>query len=417
MNFIHFSTNDSGGAGNAAYTLHKNLIDAGHHSILFVSKKNTSDKTVFQLSNIFLLYLLKFLYKVTKYLNIFKKDYYFHDIGLVTAISFNEIIKLVKFRPDFIFLHSITNFISLKLIYKLHKYFNVPVFWFLMDMAPFTGGCHFSWGCNNYLTNCKKCPAISYFFLKFLAKKNFEYKLIYLKRMRVNIISHSKFLMKQSISSKLFFNHKNYYMPLGIDENIFRPVLDKNKIKLANNIKINKRVILFSTSNIMEKRKGFQYLLKALIDIDLNDAISKNLILLTFGVFDKVLKFNNIEHYHFPYTANLEERIKIYNLADVFISTSIEDSGPTTITEAMLCGTPVIAFNTGDAIEYVINDYNGYKVELKDITDLKNKIHKIFSLNFSDLKMLSNNARIYSSINLSKKKQLEFLEKIIFDKS
>ena len=61
MNFIHFSTNDTGGAGNAAYTLHKNLTELGHQSILFVSKKNTKDIKVVQISNFFFLYLLKFL--------------------------------------------------------------------------------------------------------------------------------------------------------------------------------------------------------------------------------------------------------------------------------------------------------------------------------------------------------------------
>ena len=276
MNFVHFSTNDTGGAGNGAYVLHKNLINAGHKSILFVSKKNTSDETVVQLSNFFLLYFSKFIYKVIKYLNIFKKDYYFYDIGLITTFSLKKIVKFLKNKPDFIFLHSISNFINLKLIYRFHRYLNVPVYWFLMDMAPFTGGCHFSWGCNNYLNNCEKCPAINSFFIKKLAQKNLEYKKNYLNKIKINIISHSKFLMKQSISSKLFSKINNYYMPLGLDENFFKPSINKNSLRIVNNLKIDQKVILFSTSNIMEKRKGFNYLFKSLTEIDSNYLISKN---------------------------------------------------------------------------------------------------------------------------------------------
>ena len=131
----------------------------------------------------------------------------------------------------------------------------------------------------------------------------------------------------------------------------------------------------------------------------------------------KKIEFNHIKHYHFPYTIDVKKRVEIYNLADIFVSTSIEDSGPTTITEAMLCGKPVVAFDTGDATEYVINCYNGYKVKLKDINDLKNKIIKIFSLDFSELQVLSNNARIYALNNLNKKKQLEIINEIIFNKN
>lgn len=417
MNFVHFSTNDTGGAGNAAYTLHKNLTELGHQSILFVSKKNTKDIKVVQISNFFFLYLLKFLYKVIKYLNIFKKNYYFHDIGFTTIVSFNKIRELINFKPDFIFIHSISNFINLKLIYKVQKYFNVPVFWLLMDMAPFTGGCHFSWGCGNYLISCKNCPAINLFFFKNLAEKNLKLKSIYLKKMKINIISHSKFLMKQSIHSKLFSNLNNYYMPLGINENIFKPTEDKNYKRLTNNLNIDGKIILFSTSNIMEERKGFKYLIKSLTDIDLNNPIGKNLTLLTFGFLDEKIEFNKIKHYHYPYTLNLEKRVEIYNLADFFISTSIEDSGPTTITEAMMCGVPVISFNTGDAVEYVINGFNGYKVKVKDSIDLRNKITEIFSLNSDQLIKLSKNARSFAEENLSQKKQLQLLDKIIFNKN
>jgi glycosyltransferase involved in cell wall biosynthesis len=417
MNFVHFSTNDTGGAGNAAYTLHKNLTELGHESILFVSKKSTKDIKVVQISNFFFLYLLKFLYKVIKYLNVFKKNYYFHDNRLTTIISLYKIKKLLKFKPDFIFIHSISNFISLKLIYKVQKYFNAPLFWLLMDMAPFTGGCHFSWGCDNYLISCKKCPAINIFFLKNLAEKNLKFKSIYLKKMKINIISTSKFLMKQSSHSKLFSNLNNYYIPLGINENIFKPTEDKNYKRLTNNLKIDGKIILFSTSDIMEERKGFKYLLKSLIDIDLNNLISKNLTLLTFGFLNKKIEFNNIKHYHYPYTLNLDKRIEIYNLADFFISTSIEDSGPTTIIEAMMCGVPVISFNTGNAVDYVINGFNGYKVRLKDSVDLRNKITKIFSLNSDELLNLSKNARIFSVENLSQKKQIQLLEKIILNKN
>ena len=418
MNFIHFSTSDTGGAGNAAYTLHKNLIENGHNSILFVSNKNTLDGTVVQISNIFLLYLLKIFYKISHYIKIFKKNYYFHNSKLVTILSSKKIIKLLEFRPDFIIIHSISNFVSLKLIYKIYKHFNVPVFWFLMDMAPFTGGCHFSWGCNNYSNDCGNCPAINYFFLKSLAKKNLKYKKKYLKKININIISISEFLLKQSIYSELFFGLKSSYMPLGINDNIFKPVIEKKSIRLLNKVPIDKKIILFSTSDIMEKRKGFDYLLKSLVNIEINkNLFSKELILITFGVLKKEINFKNIKHIHFPYEASVQKRVEIYNLADIFICTSIEDSGPSTLTEVMSCGIPVVAFDTGDAQKYIVNDHNGYKVRLKDVTDLENKIFKIFSLKKAEIDLFSKNSRNFVLSNLNKDKQLKIFKDIILSKN
>ena len=83
-------------------------------------------------------------------------------------------------------------------------------------------------------------------------------------------------------------------MPLGINENIFKPLADKNYKRLTNKLNIDGKIILFSTSNIMEERKGFKYLIKSLTDIDLNNPIGKNLTLLTFGFLDEKILEQNI---------------------------------------------------------------------------------------------------------------------------
>jgi glycosyltransferase involved in cell wall biosynthesis len=207
-------------------------------------------------------------------------------------------------------------------------------------------------------------------------------------------------------------------MPLGINDNIFKPVIEKKSIRLLNKVPIDKKIILFSTSDIMEKRKGFDYLLKSLVNIEINkNLFSKELILITFGVLNKEINFKNIRHMHFPYTASVEKRVEIYNLADIFICTSIEDSGPSTLTEVMSCGIPVVAFDTGDAQKYIVNDHNGYKVRLKDVTDLENKIYKIFSLKKAEIDLFSKNSRNFVQSNLNKDKQLKIFKDIILSKN
>ena len=49
MKIIHFSTYDDIGAGLATYRFHRNLLNRGLKSILFVQKKTRADDTVIQI--------------------------------------------------------------------------------------------------------------------------------------------------------------------------------------------------------------------------------------------------------------------------------------------------------------------------------------------------------------------------------
>src|SRR5690606_14617272 len=83
---------------------------------------------------------------------------------------------------------------------------------------------------------------------------------------------------------------------------------------------------------------------------------------------------------------------QLYQSVDVFVNSSIEDSGPMMVSEALACGTPVVGFNTGVVMNMVIDGYNGYKAEIGDSIGLKNGIKTIFKLNPSEKNIYSKNA-------------------------
>ena len=52
MKVIHLSNSDSGGAGRAAYRIHKSLIENGLNSEMWVNVSTTKDKSVKSTTNI-----------------------------------------------------------------------------------------------------------------------------------------------------------------------------------------------------------------------------------------------------------------------------------------------------------------------------------------------------------------------------
>lgn len=59
----------------------------------------------------------------------------------------------------------------------------------------------------------------------------------------------------------------------------------------------------------------------------------------------------------------------VYAASDVFVSPSREDSGPVTVAESMLSGTPVVAFPVGNAPELVRHEDTGYIARYEDVAD------------------------------------------------
>ena len=52
-------------------------------------------------------------------------------------------------------------------------------------------------------------------------------------------------------------------------------------------------------------------------------------------------------------TANKQELVKLYSMADIFFNPTREDNYPTVNLESIACGTPVVTFNTGGSPEMI----------------------------------------------------------------
>ncbi len=84
-----------------------------------------------------------------------------------------------------------------------------------------------------------------------------------------------------------------------------------------------------------------------------------------------------------------------YAMADVFLSPSVQDAGPMMLNQALMCGTPAVAFNIGTASD-IINDMTGYIARYRDSQDFCNGIIKLITKSELELEAMSKVCRLES---------------------
>lgn len=434
MNIVLVNKSDRvGGAAVACRRLQKALIKTGADAKLLVQEKNDDDQTVEATGTGFWKKKKNFLFFVLERLY-----FLFYEASKEARFAFSPAIigenihenYLIR-NADIIHIHWFNQgFLSLKSLKKLIA-LNKPIVWTLHDMWAFTGGCHYSGDCKNYMDNCGNCP-----FLKKPSEKDLSYKILKKKKKilkklvrsassqtdfpadaNITFVTCSDWLKEKAKKSSLLKDFNVFSIPNPIDRKLFYP-MDKKLIRQKLLLQNNKKFILFAAANIFDKRKGLNYLLKALKLAEKNSLKPADFEILTFGKSDSAV-FNNL-----PFKINnlgvlskVEKIAEAYNAADLFVLPSLEDNLPNTIMESLACGTPVLAFKTGGIPEMIEHKKNGYLADYKSVEDLKNGID--FFMNHPQPETLCKNSvekvqQAYSEKVVAEKYQ-EVYQKVIKD--
>jgi glycosyltransferase involved in cell wall biosynthesis len=357
----------NGGAAQAAYKIIKLLEPTYNYKILTINglynNLNDFDLNVnIKLTNkIFnkINYILKLIF----YNFLLSPKYNFTNNYI--SIFNSHIIK--KFKPDLIFLFNISyNTLSICDLIKISKY-NATLIWRFSDMWPITGGCHYSYGCNNYFDNeCKNCVALKGFkfiaYFNYLLKKSIVYK-------NINVITPSEWLYDIVYKTKKF--KSTYLINTPVNEKVFKN-LEVSYIPDFYMDKDNNYYILFGGDNIENNfRKGYH----TFKNLTMNNLFfnKKKIIYLVFGNSKPQSNTDNV-----IYLGKLSQhKLAIfYNLSDVYLNLSIEDNLPNTILESLSCGTKVLTSNVGGVNELIMNIPNGiFIISSFNITDIQQNIY------------------------------------------
>lgn len=380
-----------GGAAIAASRLMETLKNHGIKAKLLVRDKQTEQITVVALKRNWTL-IAKFVWErfiIWKANHFQKKNIFAVDI----ANTGNDITTLPEFQQaDIIHLHWINQgMLSLKNLEKILTS-GKPVVWTMHDMWPCTGICHHARTCDYYQTECHNCPYIhNGEKQKDLSYRIFRKKQAIYKKRSITFVACSHWLEEKAKHSSLLSGHSVTCIPNPINTNLFKP-RNKQEARLRCTLPQDKKLMLFGSVKITDKRKGIDYLVEACHLLDQqHPELKEQLCVVSFGQQSQqlthLLPFQVLP---MDFITDEHQLVNIYNAVDIFVTPSLEENLPNTIMEAMACGIPCVGFNVGGIPEMIDHLHNGYVAQYKSAEDLANGIY--WTLTDTDYASLSEEA-------------------------
>jgi len=211
-----------------------------------------------------------------------------------------------------------------------------------------------------------------------------------------NIETNSKAIF-DNLKYEFFVNDKAYFVP-----NIILKPNRNEKMPFFS----DKNVYIGTVSNV-RKAKNIELFLEIALQI-IQSTSNINFVIAGKDKHNMVQNFidaNNLLNRLFIYEDIDYENIdKFYNGLDIFLFTSIYEGSPNVIYEAINAGIPIVSSDIPATRELIVNNYNGFLVNLNSFDDFILKINSI--IENDDLR------RIMIKNNYKKSKELFTLDDI-----
>lgn len=284
-----------------------------------------------------------------------------------------KILDLLPKHPDIAHLHNLHGgYFDLRVLpWLTHQ---IPTVITLHDAWLLSGHCAHSFDCKRWTTGCGNCPDLSIppAIQRDATAHNWQQKAEIYTKSRFYIVTPSQWLMdKVNLSILKPGIVASKVIPNGVDLKIFHPA-NQREARLELGLPTESKILLFAANYIRENIwKDYKTLQSTLAEIAVSGT---NVICIGLGETAPTEYFGEVEIRFVPYLKDAGKVARYYQAADLYVHPAKAEVWGLTITEALACGTPVVASAVGGIPEQVREGETGYLVPSGDAQAMAKRI-------------------------------------------
>jgi len=390
LRILQINTQDQpGGAAEIARTLHHGYRLQGHESWMVVGRKHGEDGNILSIPNqerrsAYVRWMVRLAERLWK-----ANDRFPGSWRLGGALSWmaepyrkwsvsvgredfdfpasREIPDLIPELPDVLHCHNLHGgYFDLRVLPCLSH--RIPTIVTLHDAWLLSGHCAHSLDCERWKNGCGACPYPSLYpaIEKDASDWNWRRKLNLYRQSRLYVTTPCNWLMERVQSSILAHAMVDArVIPNGVDLSIFAPG-DRETARKRLGIPEGAWVLLFAADGIRNNPwKDFETMRAAVKWI--GEAVqSKEVWFVALGESSPDETIGRSVIHFVPHQSDAKTVAAYYQAADVYLHAAAADTFPTTVLEALACGTPVVATEVGGIAEQVDEAETGFLVQPHD---------------------------------------------------
>ncbi|KPK53080.1 MAG: hypothetical protein AMS22_07975 [Thiotrichales bacterium SG8_50] len=294
-------------------------------------------------------------------------------------------------------------YLSPRLLPRLSR--RAPIVWRLSDMWPLTGHCAYSGVCERWRTGCGRCPDLASYppIGVDTSAWLWRQKRGLYSRSDITVVTPSSWTESLARQSPLFAGCEVRRIPNGIDTAVFKP-RDRAMARALLDLDPAAKLILFVAHELDNNpRKGGSHLIEALRRVQ--DVPNLQLLLVGLGG-EEWSRAAGVPVHRMGYVTDDRLLAAIYSSADIIAAPSVLENLPNTVLEAMACGIPGVAFDTGGMADAVQHQKTGILVPFGDTVGLSQGIRELLTDN-GLRERLARNAVLHVQALFSKKRQAQ----------
>lgn len=322
--------------------------------------------------------------------------YFFYRKENHPPVRVSKVLHSIGPHYDLVFVFFWQDLLSFQTIDRLYDKLHCQFVFYCADYSPMAGGCHFTGDCRRFETGCGCCPAFGSSDPDDFTHWNVEYRKKVYEKVKPILLANTYMLDYFMRKSYLLKDQRLEFVSTLLDLEEFRPLERDASLYRHFGISLDKTCIIsFGCQSLTDERKGMSYLLDAL-DIAYGRMTSeeRGKVLLLFAGKDG----ERIEpRLRFAYKnlgfIPVSELPLFYSISTVFLCASVNDAGPSMLCQSIACGTPLVAFEMGTALDVLKGHNTGYCARLRDSEDLANGILHIMRLDDDSYQQMRSECR------------------------